>query len=875
MAKLGRLWRLAPVDTGLRDRLSQELAISPIVAQVLINRGIIDAASGYDFLHSGLHQLTDPTVMKDMLKSVHRIASAINSKEKITIYGDYDVDGITASALMVQMLSDLGADVEYYIPERQSEGYGLNGVALEQLAATGTKLLITVDCGISAIREVSAIKGKMEVIITDHHQPPDTLPEAYAILNPKQSDCLFPHKQLAGVGVAFKLCQALWRHYHPEEKQYQQYLDIVALGTIADIVPLVGENRVLVKLGLAQLQHTQNEGLKALQEVCGIAGQKMDTGKVGFVLAPRLNAAGRISHAAAGVELLTTTDPLRAKELAMLLNMENTTRQEVEREILADADRIAEGMNPLKEKVLVVVGQDWHPGVIGIVASRLVEKYYRPIVMITVKDGIGKGSCRSIPGFDMYAALKSAGDLLIQYGGHKQAAGLTIAPDNIMALRQRLSHFAEETLQEEDYIPKIHIDTMIAIEEVTSVLIEQMACLEPYGMGNPGPIFGSRRLKVTDIRTIGQDGRHIKLKINRKNTPTDVLGWDMGELSGTLVRQNFVDLAFYPEFNDWQGTRSIQLRAHDVRTSEIEDRNIADMLFLPQMTEGLVDLFQADWVHGDFIQEINLPDASNWLDQRHISNRMDTLKQLISIKDQTIIYVNQRSQAVALARILREQVSESAEYIGYYHYGLPIAVQQQVLEWFSAKKLAIVVVSGYFPYEEQMNGITIVIYHVPLTSKAFLQYCRQASKLYLLYDRKDIDLNEQCFHDIAPERVVIGHVYLSLKAAAKQNQLIRLTARAIAEAAYKRSAIPISVPAVEKSLQILTELGLICCHNDESQLLAIQLTEVPASKLALEQSETFRQGKQERQHYHRFAKIMMETKIDQLISVLVSQRVYS
>lgn len=873
MAKLGRLWRLAPVNTDLRDRLSQELAVSPIVAQVLINRGITNAASGREFLHGGLQQLNDPAVMKDMSKSVQRIASAIGAKEKITIYGDYDVDGITASALMVRMLSDLGAVVEYYIPERQSEGYGLNGMALDQLVASGTKLLITVDCGISAVRELAAIKGKLEVIITDHHQPPDVLPEAYAILNPKQPDCLFPHKQLAGVGVAFKLCQALWRYYRPQDTVYQLYLDIVALGTIADIVPLTGENRILVKLGLAQMQHTQNVGLKALQEVCGIAGQKMDTGKVGFVLAPRLNAAGRISHAAAGVELLTTSDPQRAQELALLLNLENTTRQEVEREILIAADQLAADMNPMQAKVLVVVGSNWHPGVIGIVASRLVEKYYRPVVMITIKDGIGKGSCRSISGFDMYEALKSAADLLIQYGGHKQAAGLTIEVGNIAAFQQRLTQFAATTMKEEDYIPKIHIDTLIAIEEVDSLLLEQIACLEPYGMSNPSPVFASRRLKVAEIRAIGQDGRHIKLKINRNNTTTDVLGWDMGELSGTMNRNDYIDLAFIPEFNDWQGLRSIQFRAHDVRTVRIENQNAVESLFSPKMTGRFVELIQADWVIGDCVH--GLLDSSNWTDLRHGSSRMETLKQLLSSGNRTVIYVTQRFQAVALAGALREQLPELAEYIGYYHGGLPATLRRKVLDWFASGEQKIVVVSGCFPYEEEISGVSIVLYHLPLTPMAFFQYCRQSQSVSLLFDRTDMELNERCFQDVAPERAVIGQVYLILKAVSKRNRPFRYSAQAIAEAAYSRSAIPISVPAVEKSLKILTELGLINSQNEEGKLLLIQLAEAPESKLNLEQSATFRNGRQERQHYQQFAQVMLETAVDQLIPVLMKLKVYS
>lgn len=568
MAKLGRLWRLAPVHSDLSDSLSRSLGISKTVAQVLINRGIVDDKSAREFLFSGVERLGDPQLLKDMGKAVTRTSQAIAQGQKITVYGDYDVDGITASALMYRTLRTFGADVEYYIPERQSEGYGLNAVALENLVQSGTKLIITVDCGISAVQEVTTIQSKVDIIITDHHQPPEILPPAYAILNPKQTGCSYPDKQLAGVGVAFKLCQALWAHYYPDSSILTNYLDIVALGTIADIVPLVGENRALVRLGLKQLAATDNVGLKALQEVCGLTGSSIDTGKVGFTLAPRLNAAGRISHAAAGVELLVTSDMARANELAGMLNEENITRQTVEKEILLAADSLAAAFDVEQEKVLVLAGENWHPGVIGIVASRLVEKYYRPVVMISLKEGIGKGSCRSIPGFDMYEALKNAGDLLIQFGGHRQAAGLSVEEGKIDALRKRLTAFAAEQLQEEDYLPKIQIDSLVALEEVNTAFLEEMACLEPHGMGNPSPVFASSQLQLTDIRSIGQEGRHLKLKVRHNRSSADVVGWNMGELCETLRRNDYVELAFIPQFNEWQGMRNIQLRAHDLKAWE-------------------------------------------------------------------------------------------------------------------------------------------------------------------------------------------------------------------------------------------------------------------------------------------------------------------
>lgn len=586
MSKLHKLWRLLPANHDLKQRLSRELQIPGVIAQVLINRGVADEFTARQFLYGGADNLGDPYCLKDMEKAVKRIAQAIQDREKITIYGDYDVDGITASALMYKVLIQVGACVEYYIPDRQSEGYGLNDAALELLWQTGTTLLLTVDCGISGITEVVNMQGKMDIIITDHHQPPEKLPPSHAIINPKQPNCLYPDKHLAGVGVAFKLCQALWQYYYGQNTKFLKYLDIVAIGTVADIVPLIGENRILVKMGLRELAATENIGLKALMTECGlITGDekavKVDTGKIGFLLAPRLNAAGRISQAAAGVELLITPDKARACELAKDLEAENTHRQIIEKEILAMAEVFLTNIDLDNQKVLVLAGEDWHPGVIGIVASRLVDKYYRPVVIISIRDGIGKGSCRSIAGFDIYAALSECADLLVQFGGHHQAAGLSILPDNIEELRARLNNIAANNLTDEDYIPTINIDSLMPLEEINAVFLEQLACLAPHGMGNPSPLFACQDLKIDDLRSVGQDGKHLKLRVRRETVSSDVIAWQMGGLVESIQRNGKVDIAFFPEFNEWQGRRNIQLKANDVRqTNKMLDRTVVGQVYL-------------------------------------------------------------------------------------------------------------------------------------------------------------------------------------------------------------------------------------------------------------------------------------------------------
>ena len=580
MPKLRKIWRLAPVKSDLQQQLSQEFGISTAIAQTLVNRGVMDESTAKEFLFAGKEGLGNPYSMKDMERAVGRIAQAINDKEKITVYGDYDVDGITASALVYKVLLSLGGVIEYYIPERQNEGYGLHDAALKLLQQSGTQLVITVDCGISAVSEITTIGGDLDIIITDHHQPPADLPPAYAIINPKQLDCNYPDKHLAGVGVAFKLCQAVWQHFHGDTV-FLEYMDIVALGTIADIVPLIGENRILVKMGLEQIANTDNVGLKALLRVCALESNKIDTGRIGFVVAPRLNAAGRISHASVGVELLTTNDEARALELANMLNDENLERQTIEKAILVEAQSMLAEVDLNREKVLVLARENWHPGVIGIVASRLVEKYYRPVIMISLKDGIGKGSCRSIPGFDMYSALRHCASILLQFGGHHQAAGLSILADNIENLRDSLNQIAGEILREEDYIPVLKIDSLVPIEEINASFIEQLACLPPHGMGNPTPVFVCKNLGLTDIRTIGSEGKHLKLRVISKNSTNDVVGWELGDLAEKFHRNDPVDLAFFPEINEWHGQKNIQLRAYDVCPGSVcPDRIIIGQIYL-------------------------------------------------------------------------------------------------------------------------------------------------------------------------------------------------------------------------------------------------------------------------------------------------------
>lgn len=575
--KKNKIWRLFSADFALRHQLSQALEIPELIAQVLINRGLDNVDSAGQFMFGGSEQLHNPFLMSGMNEAVSRIIKAIEAKEKITIYGDYDVDGVTSCALLYLALSRLGASVQYYIPDRQNEGYGLNIAALEQLCNNGVQLIITVDCGISAWQEVAAVAEQVDIIITDHHQPPTILPDVHAILDPHQIDCQYPDKQLAGVGVAFKLCQALCDTLAVNWSPIQEYLDIVAIGTIADLVPLKGENRILVKLGLEQIRATQRIGIKALVGESGLDLEKIDCGKVGFQIAPRLNAAGRLGCAATGVQLLISDDFASAESLAKQLENENCERQNVEQEILKCAEKKLSNTGLTLNQAIILWDDSWHPGVIGIVASRLVDKYYCPTIMIAIRDGVGKGSCRSIAGFNMYDILAKCSDLLVQFGGHHQAAGFSILPDNIPAFVERFQKITESILVTIDSSPILKVDAIIAPEEITFDFIEHLVKLGPYGMGNPTPVFAMGNIFMENVRTIGKDKQHLKFQTKDEiGRLYDVIAWNMAEAANSIhTKPTIIDLAFSPMINEWNGKNEIQLRAQDFRVSIVEEKRAA------------------------------------------------------------------------------------------------------------------------------------------------------------------------------------------------------------------------------------------------------------------------------------------------------------
>jgi single-stranded-DNA-specific exonuclease len=565
-------WLIKEQNPHLSKQFSTSFNISPLVSQLLINRGLVSVDQADFFINASLKDLYSPFLMKDMDKAVQRIITALQKKEKICIYGDYDVDGITATATVFLFLREVNADVIFYLPNRLQEGYGLDNEALQKIAGQGATLLITVDCGISDIEPVRYARTKnLDVIVTDHHEPPENLPHAYAILNPKQPGCSFPFRELAGVGVAFNLIMAL-RSALRERGFWQQgqvpnlksYLDLVALGTIADIVPLVDENRILVKSGLEVISTGDRVGIRALKAVSAVPEGTLSGDMVTYRLAPRINASGRLSTAATAVELMITGDAGEAQRLARLLHEENIRRQHLEKNITADARAMIRGEEHLKNP-FVLASDSWHQGVIGISASRMVEEYYRPTVLISIDDKTreGRGSARSIRGFDLYRGLKECAGLLTSFGGHKYAAGLSIAEENIPAFKKQLTAIISAAMQEEDFIPCLEIDAQIPLSAISDEVVEDLEKLAPFGTANPEPLFCSRDLRSYSAMIVGNG--HLKLKIKEDGCFYDAIGFNMG--AGHTLREEEIKLAFVPQFNLWQGIKSIQLKLKDIQSS--------------------------------------------------------------------------------------------------------------------------------------------------------------------------------------------------------------------------------------------------------------------------------------------------------------------
>ncbi|MDD4957566.1 MAG: single-stranded-DNA-specific exonuclease RecJ [Candidatus Omnitrophica bacterium] len=556
-------WKIYDENQRLQKVLSEEIGISPFFAQLLLNRDLLDPDKAKEFLFGGLAACADPFLMKDMAKAVDRIMLAGKNNEKVLVYGDYDVDGVTSTALLYDILTRMGIACETFIPNRLEEGYGLNIRAIALARDHGIKLLITVDCGINSVEEVKcANEYGIDVIITDHHEVKgEERPPALATIDPHQPDCGYPYKTLAGVGVAYKLAKALMKD---SPQVADGHLDLVALGTIADVVPLNGENRILAKSGLGKLKMTEKEGIKALMEISGIVPEKITCRHIGFGLGPRINAMGRVGSANVALELLLAKDPSTARQLARRLNDENKNRQNIEKEIFKDAYQNAkDSHDPDRDNIIVLAGESWHPGVIGIVASKLSEEFLKPVILIAMDGENGKGSGRGVEGFDLFSAINASSGYLVDFGGHEQACGIKIKRDNIEKFREAINAAAPEHFVEKGHtVPDLKIDMKIPFSHIGVKLVNELEMLMPYGPDNSEPVFCTGGVRVkTRPRDIGRSG--FKFLVSCGNMTCEAVTFRKNDVDKP-EQGDIIDLAYTPSINSWNGIDSIQLNIKDL-----------------------------------------------------------------------------------------------------------------------------------------------------------------------------------------------------------------------------------------------------------------------------------------------------------------------
>jgi single-stranded-DNA-specific exonuclease len=566
-------WDSLACDAAATTRLADALNLPAVVARLLCLRGLDDPEIAFRFLNPTIDHMHDPLLLADMPAAVDRILAAVASRERIAIHGDYDVDGVTSTVILRRALELLGADVVHFIPERLRDGYGLQPAAIDRLKHDGVHLIVSVDCGIrGADAARRARELGIDLIITDHHEPDAALPPAFAVINPKRHDCVYPDKYLAGVGVALKLVQALCRRAG-RENWLPGFIKVAAIGTLADVVPLVGENRVIAKIGLDLLSRGPHKiGLRALLDISGLRGKTIDSYHIAFLLAPRVNAAGRMSSSDLATRLLLAADETMAEEvrqLAMTLDNENIRRQEEEAEIVGAAKKIVTTDPDIGARsVLVVAGEGWHRGVIGIVASKLVDAFHRPAIVLSIEDGVAHGSCRSISCFDMLGALERCAALFIRFGGHRLAAGLALDAGRIKEFRLAINAIADETLGPDDLVPRLRIDGDLSFRDINGRVAAGVTSLAPFGAGNPRPVFSARRVEIIDGPRMLKE-RHLKMALKQDGRVFRAIAWRASERQQYLTEHKAaVDIAFSLDSNQYNGETFVELTLADMRHSD-------------------------------------------------------------------------------------------------------------------------------------------------------------------------------------------------------------------------------------------------------------------------------------------------------------------
>ena len=826
-------WILRGKDINLAKKLAKALGIGPVVAQILVNRGITTVEEGKQFFACDLGAVPDPFLMLGMDKAVARIKEAIEREEPIVVYGDYDADGQTATALLMKSLWELSpnpATISYYLPDRFDEGYGLNREALATLAQRAS-LLITVDCGISSVDDIAYAQGLgLDVIVTDHHEPGPLLPPAIAVLNPKQEGCPYPFKHLAGVGVACKLVQGLG------VPNWTEFLDLVALGTVADLVPLQKENRTLVAHGLRCLSQTKSVGLKTLLTVADVT--EPTASDLGYRLGPRLNAAGRLGDPSRGVRLLLTQDEREAKQLAEELHQENAARQDLEANVLESAIKTVEKYRLHERSALIVWGEGWHQGVVGIVASRLVDRYYLPTIVVSISEGQATASARSIEGLDMYETLRSCSDLLEKFGGHTMAAGLSLPVENLRAFQVRFEDLCAERMRPEDYVPKLYLDDTIKLNQVSMELIEELAQLEPHGFGNPAPLLQAE-VSVLYTRQVGSQNNHLQLTVHDETTAEMAgIAFSLGAQQDSIEKHaESVALAFVPSVNEWRNEKTLQLMVREWEPRKETEDYVRHWMVDRYPWRLGASYFQSRALYANEVKATMQPQSLRWVDLRGTWDKAGALRD----RESVLVLVNTPAAVLHVCRELRIRIAQGHRFIGFEHEWMTPEERQEL----EKSPPSWLVSTGF-----GLTGSTwssVWFWEPPLTEEIgllWMSLVKDGGELVGVFGPKDVRTLQGDLARHYPDRQGLAHIYSALRRDKGEISL---------EQAYEHLESMGVLGGLPVAIGVFSELGL--WEVDDQR---IRYRSTPTQKLDLNQTVLYNKVIEMRQQSAQYLKRCLE-----------------
>ena len=814
-----RVWKLKDVDENEIANFSEKLKLDRLISRVLLTRGINSEESYNLFTNAGVSQFHDPFLLKDMDKAVDRILLAVKNKERVLIYGDYDVDGITSSAIMVMFLKELGLDADYHIPDRQEHGYGLSIETFKEYLPKKYNLVITVDCGISAFEEVNFLNEVgIDSIITDHHVCKDKLPHSIAIVATSRSDCNYPFKQLSGVGVALKLIHAISIKLGGNDL-HMKYLDLAALGTVADVVSLTGENRAIVDTGLKAIKNSCNTGLKALIDSLDSVDKQSEitAWTFGFVLAPRINAAGRVSDPRKAVEMLITDNYQEAFEIAKQLNDDNILRRETEKDITEGAiAKVLSNPNYRSDKVIVIADSEWHQGVIGIVASRMVDKFYKPVIILSITGEEAKGSARSISGFNIYEALESCKELMERFGGHAPAAGLTIKTDKIDELRLAVNKYAESLEDDLIFQPKLLLDSNLNSNEISFENIEKLSMLEPFGCGNYEPLFWINGAEPTDVKRIGLDSKHLKMTLKINEVYVSAIAFGMGDRYLDLVLSKQIDVACYLQKNVWNGFTKAQLRVVEIRFSP--EKILANAFFYS--VDEILPFFKID-------------EPSSNLSGEFFDADYEKIFSSIESIGSTAIMINDISSVNQIVNYVEKNNIDCRVYVGNR---MAFCKGEGCSQQDSSSHMILIInpIPGKLP-KLKLDKVVIIGTWMNRNYKNevidFLNTCNMIIE--------DFSSDSFCANEIVISVQEIRYIYQHIKMAGSNSNIFTdiFSLSLQIESSYK---IKLNSFKVKKALEIFNEIKLISFENKLEDEIEIIINENTSSKsVLLDDSKTF------------------------------------